>query len=154
MVGSVYIIAVRALIEDSEGRILLIKRSSNSKTNPSTWELPGGKVGAGESIEEALKREVKEETGLEITPHQVVGVAEQKFPVINAIHIIMRCGAGGEVELSHEHEGFAWVEPGDIGSYQLADWLKDFMEKNLNQGTVEEDSGLKRVIGLMKGFRR
>jgi len=150
MVGSVYILAVRAFIEDDDGRVLLIKRASDSKTNASRWELPGGKIGTGESLEEALKREVKEETNLEIIPGEVMGVVEQKFPVINAAHIIIRCRAEGSVKLSHEHEGFAWVEPSDLRRYRLADWLSDFVMK-LKIEEDKEDSPLGGILRFMRG---
>ncbi|MCG2829031.1 NUDIX domain-containing protein [Methanothermobacter sp. K4] len=149
MVGSVYILAVRAFIEDDNGRVLIIKRSENSKTNPSTWELPGGKIGTGESIEEALKREVREETGLEITPSEVMGVVEQKFPIINAVHIIIRCRASGNVKLSHEHEGFAWVEPDGLPRYRLADWLADFL-KDIKVERNDEGFSLRDILGFIR----
>ncbi|QEF93983.1 NUDIX domain-containing protein [Methanothermobacter sp. KEPCO-1] len=149
MVGSVYILAVRAFIEDDNGRVLIIKRSENSKTNPSTWELPGGKVGTGESLEEALKREVREETGLEITPGDVMGVVEQKFPIINAVHIIIQCKAAGNVKLSHEHEGFAWVEPAGLSKYRLADWLADFV-KDIKVERKSERSGFRDILGFIR----
>jgi len=151
MVGSVYILAVRAFIEDDDGRVLLIKRAADSKTNASRWELPGGKIGTRESLEEALKREVKEETNLEIIPRDVMGVVEQKFPVINAVHIIIRCRAEGSVKLSGEHEGFAWVEPSDLSRYRLADWLSDFLMK-LKMEDNKEDSPLGGLIKFVRGI--
>ncbi|MDP1552221.1 MAG: NUDIX domain-containing protein, partial [Methanobacteriaceae archaeon] len=44
MINQVYGLAVRAIISDDKGKILIIKRSTDSKTNPDKWELPGGKV--------------------------------------------------------------------------------------------------------------
>ncbi|CAM4401043.1 NUDIX hydrolase [Paenibacillus alkaliterrae] len=49
-----------ALITDSEGHILIVK---NAKGDSSYWSLPGGAVEAGETLEQAATREVKEETG-------------------------------------------------------------------------------------------
>lgn len=152
MVGSVYLVTLRGFIEDDDGRVLIIKRSSSSKTNPSTWELPGGKVGAGESLEEALKREVKEETGLEIQPGQVMAVVEQKLPIINAVHIVIRCSAKGKVKVSHEHEGFAWVEPYNLGKYNLADWLSSFV-RDLNTENIKgKGSGFKKFVNFIRKF--
>ena len=55
------ITAVRVLIFDKEGRLLLIRRSDNGE-----WALPAGAQELGESISDCLKREVKEETGLDV----------------------------------------------------------------------------------------
>jgi len=57
---------VAAVIQDKEGRILVSQRSLNSKLYPGKWQVPGGKVEKGENHLDALKREVKEETDLEI----------------------------------------------------------------------------------------
>ena len=57
---------VAAIIFDKEGRILVSQRSLNSNLYPGKWQVPGGKVEKGENCLDALKREVKEETDLEI----------------------------------------------------------------------------------------
>lgn len=57
---------IGALIRDKQGRILVSQRSLNSKMYPGQWQIPGGKVEKKESCLKALKREVKEETNLEI----------------------------------------------------------------------------------------
>lgn len=56
----VHIVAVSGLIENEEGQILMIKSPDRG------WEIPGGQVEAGETLTDALKREVKEETGIDI----------------------------------------------------------------------------------------
>lgn len=56
----VHIVAVGGLIENEEGKILMVKSPDRG------WEIPGGQVEAGETITDALKREVKEETGIDI----------------------------------------------------------------------------------------
>jgi len=57
---------VAAVIFDKKGRILVSQRALNAKLYPGKWQVPGGKVESGENYLEALKREVKEETDLEI----------------------------------------------------------------------------------------
>lgn len=55
-----HIVSAGGLIENDEGKMLLIKSPLRG------WEIPGGQVEAGETITDALKREVKEETGMDI----------------------------------------------------------------------------------------
>jgi ADP-ribose pyrophosphatase YjhB (NUDIX family) len=57
------LVAVDCILEDRRGRVLLIRRAHP----PPGWALPGGFVDAGESLEEAVAREVAEETGLQLT---------------------------------------------------------------------------------------
>ena len=88
----------------------------------------GGKVDQKESFDQALIREVYEETQLKIALDHVVGVSEQNLHLIRAVHIIM---AGkileGKLNLSNEHEGYAWVFFENLPEYELADWLQDFL---------------------------
>lgn len=128
MIEYVFGLAVRVLLTDENGKILIIKRSTGSKTNPGKWELPGGKVDQGESFDQALIREVYEETNLKISLDHVVGVCEQNLPLIRAIHIVLSGKiVEGKLNLSSEHEGYAWVFFKDLPDYELADWLQDLV---------------------------
>ena len=80
---------VSAIIRTSEG-VLLQRRSDNG-----LWGLPGGSVEPGESVSEALVREVMEETGLEVAPVRLVGVYSAPalgqvvtYPDGNVIHYV------------------------------------------------------------------
>ncbi len=131
MINHVYGLAVRVLLTDQDGKILILKRSTDSKTNPGKWELPGGKVNQDESFDHALIREVYEETNLKITLEHVVGASEQNLHIIRAVHIIMSGKIiEGELNLSSEHEGYAWVFIENLQDYELADWLQDYVNQS------------------------
>ncbi|MBX6388889.1 MAG: NUDIX domain-containing protein [Frankia sp.] len=52
----------------SEGRALLVRKTQNDPHNPGMWDLPGGRIKSDESLDEHLRREVREETGLDVAP--------------------------------------------------------------------------------------
>lgn len=60
---------VAALVRDDDGRLLLQLRSDNGR-----WGLPAGGIDPGETPAQAVVREVREETGLEVVPHRLAGV--------------------------------------------------------------------------------
>ena len=62
---------VGAVIHDAAGRLLLIQRGH--EPHRGLWSLPGGRIEAGESPEQAVVREVHEETGLDVVPGRPVG---------------------------------------------------------------------------------
>jgi ADP-ribose pyrophosphatase YjhB (NUDIX family) len=62
---------VGAVVHDAAGRLLLIRRGH--EPHRGLWSLPGGRIEAGESPEEAVVREVREETGLDVVPRGLVG---------------------------------------------------------------------------------
>jgi 8-oxo-dGTP diphosphatase len=132
MIEYVFGLAVRVLLTNEQGKILILKRNTDSKTNPGKWELPGGKVDQGESFDKALIREVYEETNLKIALDQVVGVSQQNLSLIRAVHIIMSGKVvEGELNLSGEHEGYAWEFLDNLSDYELADWLENFLINQL-----------------------
>ena len=61
-----FAVAVKALIENKDGKTLLIKRSELNSHKPFIWEISGGRLEKGENPFEGLKREVKEKTNLSI----------------------------------------------------------------------------------------
>jgi len=62
--------AAAACIRDEQGRILLLRRSEKDNL----WSFPGGAMDPGESIAETVVREVREETGLEVEPIELIGI--------------------------------------------------------------------------------
>jgi mutator protein MutT len=83
------IITGGAIIRDLQGRILMQRRSDYGN-----WGLPGGGMNPGESIEETMKREVLEETGLEVKQHELYGVysgprMQYRYPDGNEVVFVM-----------------------------------------------------------------
>ena len=84
--------SVSAVIFDRRGRLLLQQRSDGGQ-----WGLPGGSVEIGESIADAVVREVREETGLTVKPRRIIGVySEPKWQVVrypdgNVWHYVSVC---------------------------------------------------------------
>lgn len=84
------------------------------------WEFPGGKVESGESPEEALRREIREELEVDINVGDLIETIEYDYP---AFHLSMKCFActiaGGSPHLL-EHEAAKWLTSKQLGS---VDWL-------------------------------
>ena len=146
MIDYVFGLSVRVLLINENDKILILKRSTNSKTNPGKWELPGGKVDQKESFDQALIREVYEETKLKIALDHVVGVSEQNLHLIRAVHIIMSGKIlEGKLNLSNEHEGYVWVFFDNLSEYELADWLQEFVKNQTsNANHYQENDDYKK----------
>lgn len=110
-------IAVKALIVDS-GRVLLIKRNDDDSHCPEIWEVPGGRLGEGEDPFEGLKREVREETGLEVSvgsPLQVHHFTRDDGRPITMM--VFACSLeSGELACGGEHSHCEWIPLEDCKS--------------------------------------
>jgi 8-oxo-dGTP pyrophosphatase MutT (NUDIX family) len=109
-------VTVGALIYDAEGRVLMIRTHKWSNL----WGIPGGKIKFGETAEEALRREIKEETDLEVTDIQYVLLQEciHSEEFYRDAHFILlnykcRCRGAFNVVLNGEAQEFSWVPPTD-----------------------------------------
>ncbi len=125
-------LSVRAVIYDKQGKVLLLKRSRRSKNYPGKWEFPGGKVDMGERFDDALLREVREETGLAARLKRFIGAAKAEMPFVTAIQIVMEVEpAPGTPVISPEHEGITWASPEEMLSMELVDWVDLFVRQHL-----------------------
>ncbi len=108
---------VGAIIEDN-GKILLMKR--NHKPFNNYWGLPGGHIDQGETAEQAVIREVKEETGLDFEP-KFLKEDEEDFEeeVWHASASFFAGKKKGNVKLSKEHTAFDWFTQDQIKEMQL-----------------------------------
>lgn len=120
-------LSVKVVIRDHRGCCLLLKRSLSSKRKPGKWDLPGGKVDSMESFDQALLREVAEETGLTISLQHVLGAAESESPKARVAYLILEGRLkSGAVHLSSEHDEYAWVPLRDLATMDLADQFRPF----------------------------
>jgi 8-oxo-dGTP diphosphatase len=125
-----FALSVRMIIQDNNGNCLIIKRSSISKSNAGKWEFPGGKIESGEEFYEALLREVKEETALEVNVQKVAGVTESETSTLRVVTLIFKgTRKSGQVQLSDEHDEYVWVPVQELPSHDIVVHLKMFLEE-------------------------
>lgn len=110
---------VGALFIGADGKILLGLRSSSKKVWPSHWDSIGGRVEAGESLQEALVREVQEEVGVTPTQFGLIAVVPEKQPEIygEALHHVYAVTAwqgGDPANICDEHTELKWFSVSDM----------------------------------------
>ena len=103
---------VGAAIVD-RGRVLAARRSAPANV-AGGWEFPGGKVDPGESDEDALVRECREELGIEIGVRQRIG-AEILRPGVE-LRIYLAELLFGDPEALQDHDDIRWLRPDELGS--------------------------------------
>jgi 8-oxo-dGTP diphosphatase len=125
-----YRIAVRGIVKH-EGKFLLLKRAKLARGENGFWELPGGGQDFGESPEEALIRELDEETGLTVTIENPVCVWHHlRENNVQIIGMTYTCKAiTTEVVLSDEHSEYAWVTKEELDAYKVFPELINELEK-------------------------
>ncbi len=129
---------VCALLETTDGRLLIARRPAG-KHLAGLWEFPGGKIEPGETPEQALSRELKEElgcvaeAGAALTP---VTHAYEKVTV-RLLPYLVRLAEGSPAPVAREHDGLAWVTPEQIGAYAMPE---------ADRPIVEEWTGLRRGV--------
>ena len=127
-----YLVSVYAVLRNEKGEFLLLRRSENSHSNPEKWDLPGGKLTRGEPLEEAVVREVWEETGISIAlPAEIAGYTTFELPGKRVIAIIYNGGyLITDVKLSHEHIEYAWSSLDSILKMNdLPSHFRDFFQR-------------------------
>ncbi|MBI4150408.1 NUDIX domain-containing protein [Candidatus Woesearchaeota archaeon] len=111
MTQPLFAIAVKSFIVHGT-KLLILKRRPNDPHKPSVWEIPGGRIAAGENPYDGLLRETKEETALDIEPICPLGV--QHFTRDDGQRITMiifYCKPSHtHVRLSEEHTDYQWID--------------------------------------------
>jgi 8-oxo-dGTP diphosphatase len=138
-------IGVFALIFDDQGRVLL-----GHRRDIDWWNLPGGGMEAGETVDEALRREVREETGLETDVEQLVGVYSK--PQKQEVVLTFRSRVtGGDLHPTEEARESRYFAPGDLPRNTLPKHRQRVEDALLNapsaiiraqRTSTEEDQGL------------
>ena len=115
-----YYLAVKGIIRRDDGKILVLKRSSKDDHKPGVWETVGGGMDREETPQEALTREIQEETGLAVKVGRPFNVFSFKKDTGEfKVGITFLCDyAGGEVVLSDEHSEYRWIDPAEFADLE------------------------------------
>ncbi|MCB9458236.1 MAG: NUDIX hydrolase [Anaerolineaceae bacterium] len=130
---SVSVAAIITRMQDDELEILLTKRADNMPTFPGAWVLPGGRVDEYERREQAVIREVKEETGVDFYP-TFFGVYDEIFEErqIHAVVTVYEGPCDGEM-VADEYE------VSEIGWFSLEAALKHDLDLGFEHRTILTD---------------
>ncbi|WP_328411947.1 NUDIX hydrolase [Nocardia sp. NBC_00403] len=128
-------VAVSAFVQDADGRILMIHRTDNDK-----YSIPGGGMEVGETVADAVVREVAEETGIQVHPVGIVGIfsdprhviayddgeVRQEFSICFAAEPI-----GGTPSTSSESKAVQWVSPEELEELDVHPSIRERIEHGL-----------------------
>lgn len=122
-------VAVKAVIQNAEGKFLIVREGDR-------WQAVGGRLEKGEKLEDGLRRETQEETGItDLTVGKVVHVdewfAKPEGELKHIVAIFFHCQtAAHDIVLSDEHQEYAWVSADDLDKYG------DLLEKEIRQAII------------------
>ena len=132
-------VGVKILLKNREGKYLLLYRNLEKYTDVKhPWDLIGGRINPGVSLIENLKREVFEETQIELNLDPQLIAAQDIFP--QGKHVVRLTYVGNlnrEVNpvLSEEHTKFSWFNLEEME--ELGEELDYFLKKLLNEGRIK-----------------
>jgi nucleoside triphosphatase len=135
MENSNWRVIVVAVIQNSKDEYLICRKPTNRGVFPGQWALPGGGIEPGEHMEDALRREIKEEVGIEVFDIHRLFFKDGQYPKlfpdgssknIYMIFLIFACCTGSEqVAIGEEFETYAWVKTADLSNFDLNQESRD-----------------------------
>jgi 8-oxo-dGTP diphosphatase len=142
---------VGAVVTDSRGRLLLIKRGH--EPGAGLWSLPGGRVEPGETDAEALVREMREETGLEVEPGPLLGAVRRpaRDGGILDIRDYAATVTGGTLTPGDDAADARWADVAELNSLAITDGL---VEALTEWGVLSENSNDRRILPELLPARR
>jgi 8-oxo-dGTP diphosphatase len=115
-----------AVIVNDDDKILLLKRADDSKIwQPNKWSLVGGGIEKNETPEQAVKREIKEETGLDVNKFVKTFTIQRNPDSIEYIFACRHSGDPTDITLNEENTGYGWY---DIDEMKFLDIVPNLVE--------------------------
>jgi len=109
---------VAAIIRDGNGRVFATQRGYGDWKD--WWEFPGGKTEPGETPEEALKREIREELSAEISADKFLCTVDYDYPAFHLTMHCFLCSLLSDAMHLNEHEAARWLRKEELNSIK---WL-------------------------------
>ena len=132
-------IGVKAIVVNNDGEVLITQEPTHF-TGGGKWELPGGKIANGEEempLDEILQREIHEELGeaFRVQIGKIIDVMRRPWNKTGAsadqvMLVVFECRyQGGDIQLSHENNNFAWITAKEICKYEFIPGYLPVLEK-------------------------
>ncbi len=114
---------VAGILQRATGDVLVAQRPAGTRS-AGRWEFPGGKREAGESAEDTLRRELREELGIEVVRYQPFMTLEHQYSDRNVLLSTWRITEWDGSPVSLDGQGLRWAHPADLDSLNFldADW--------------------------------
>ncbi|MFZ2975059.1 MAG: nucleotide exchange factor GrpE [Candidatus Moraniibacteriota bacterium] len=155
-------LTVKVAIINKEGKILIIKRSKDDAIKAGEYDLPGGNIDYRENIEVAMKREIKEELGIEVELGPIIYAfdfenkydreyefGKEKIKVGGKGLRFIAYYEDGEIELSHEHQKYEWLDfDRALEKFGNSDFTKDKKE------TIRRAKEYLELKNSLEGWKR
>ncbi len=129
-----HIVVVTGIVKFKD-KFLILKRDDQMEMHPEKWSFPGGKVEAGEDLFSALKREIKEETDLDIYEEKKF-ISDFNFARPSGKSTIGFCflvnAKHNNVKMDQEFVKYAWIKPIELEKYDLIEPLQIEIKKAFN----------------------
>ncbi|MBP9667515.1 NUDIX domain-containing protein [Candidatus Saccharibacteria bacterium] len=125
-------VGVKALIQNENGQYLFMRRSERMGSEAAPHlDIPGGRIDPSEPLEAALKREINEETGLELQSIDALLAAQDIFVPSKELHVVRltyAVKASGTVQLSSEHVEYVWASFDEAAAIGMDSYIKEVAE--------------------------
>lgn len=137
-------IGVAGIVFNRQNQVLMIKRDKPPAWG--LWSVPGGRLEAGESLVEACKREIKEETGLDTEIKHIVAVVERRvegfhYVIIDFLAELSDVNGNDPVAQSDVAEA-RWIKLENIADYDLVDGLAEIILRTHRASGAGQSAGL------------
>ena len=119
-------VAVKALLQNTEGKFLILFKSDQEDMNPHDFDTPGGRIQRWEGLEEAIMREVQEETNLKVVVERFTRAwwfTKGDLHLVG-VSFLVSCEDTEDLQLSDEHTHYFWKTKEELLNGDYPHWLK------------------------------
>lgn len=122
------------VVFNKEGKLLILQRREEDEWMPNKWALVGGKIEEGESAEEAILREIKEEIGISDN-NLKIKIKSEIFNIEDNVlqFLFLILSETSKINLNQEHQNFKWVDFSELDEYDSVPNLKKYVKTVIEQ---------------------